>query len=153
VKTLEKVTRAEWDEISNTFGVSHVVIWRASSAQELRRHQGNPVGMRRGDDGMYEVQINYDSMRRRPQSIHRDQFTLYCLYCALAKISLGHLDSERDKQPRAVRIGNREPRGSKPRVAELTRAASDWAVARIRREEQGNPVVRPHDEVTMLAAA
>jgi hypothetical protein len=109
--------------------------------------------MRRLADGTYEVQINYDSFRRRPQSVHIDEFTLYSLYRALAKIQLGHLDEESHKQWRILRLKHGGQSGIKTHFAELERAASDWALARLRGNDD-SPALLPgcHDMVQLPAA-
>ena len=83
------------------------------------------------DDGTYEIQINYDAIRCRPRVVHREQFTLYCLYCGLAKIALGHLDEENQQEWRKSRIKNGRRMGLKTLLADLERDASDWAVMRL----------------------
>jgi hypothetical protein len=120
LKTLESLTEAEWTEIRTTYNVSKVLIWRASNAEELRLHRGRPVGMRLMGNGTYEVQVNYDSFRRRLRSVHIDQFTLYSLYRALAKIQLGQLDEERDKQWRILRLRHGAKAASRPTWRSLT---------------------------------
>ncbi|HEV3310882.1 MAG TPA: hypothetical protein VG815_10230 [Chloroflexota bacterium] len=134
MKTLATVSADEWEEIRDTFRISKVLVWRAPSQQEFRRHQGKPIGMRRLDDGTYEVQINYDAVRCRPRTVHRDQFTLYCLYCGLAKIELGHLDESNQQHWRQSRIRNGRRMGLKTLMAELERDASEWAVDRLQDE-------------------
>jgi len=131
VKTLSTLTVEEWEEIRDRFAVSKVLVWRAPTAQEFKRHQGKPVGLRKLDDGTYEVQINYDAIRCRPRTVQRDQFTLYCLYVALAKIQLGHLDEVNQRNWRMTRIRNGRRVGLKTLLAELEREASDWAVAHL----------------------
>jgi hypothetical protein len=142
LKTLGTLTTEEWEEIREKFRVSKVLVWRAPSVQELRRHQGKPVGMRRLDDGTYEVQINYDAIRCRPRTVHRDQFTLYSLYCGLAKIDLGHLDEDNQQQWRRSRIRNGRRIGLKTLLTELEREASVWALGRMK--EPGEEVDRLH---------
>lgn len=146
MRTLGTLTNEEWEEIRQKYRVSKVLVWRAPSAQEFKRHQGKPVGMRRLDDGTYEVQINYDAIRCRPRTVHRDQFTLYCLYCGLAKIELGHLDESRQQQWRRSRIRNGRRIGLKTLLNELEREASEWSLARLTVDE-------PKQEDLRLAAS
>lgn len=131
MKTLSTLTVEEWEEIRDKFSVSKVLVWRAPTALEFKRHQGKPVGLRRRDDGSYEVQVNYDAIRCRPRSVQREQFTLYCLYVALAKIELGHLDETNQRHWRTTRIRSGRRVGLKTLLAELEREASDWAIARL----------------------
>ena len=153
MKTLASLTEAEWDGIRDMYGVSKVLIWRASTAAELELHRGRPVGMRRLTDGTYEVQINYDSFRRRPQSVHIDEFTLYSLYRALAKIELGQLDEESPTQWRALRLKHGGQSGIKTHVIELDKAASDWALDRMRGNDKSPALLpRRHDMVQFAAA-
>ena len=140
MKTLSTLTVEEWEDIRDRFSVSKVLVWRAPTVQDFKRHQGKPVGLRKLDDGSYEVQINYDAIRCRPRSVQRDQFTLYCLYVALGKIELGHLDEDNQQRWRLTRIRNGRRVGLKTLLAELEREASDWAVARL---DEGNHVETP----------
>lgn len=133
MKTLSTLSPEQWDEIRETFGVSKVLVWRAPTQQEVRKHQGRTVGMRLLDDGSYEVQINYDAIRCRPRSVGKDEFTLYCLYCGLAKIALGHLDQRNQLGWRKTRIRNGRRMGLKTLLAELEREASTWALDRLNR--------------------
>jgi hypothetical protein len=146
LKTLGTLSPQEWTEIRERFGVSKVLVWRAPTPEELKRHQGKPVGMRRLDDGTYEVQINYDAIRCRPRAVHRDQFTLYSLYCGLAKIELGHLDEANQQQWRRSRIRNGRRLGLKTLLAELEREASGWALARL------EPANEETSELTLAAS-
>lgn len=149
MKTLGTLTNEEWEEIREKFRVSKVLVWRAPTAQEFRRHQGKPVGIRRLDDGKYEVQINYDAIRCRPRTVHRDQFTLYCMYCALAKIELGHLDESQQQQWRRTRLRNGRRIGLKTLLTELEHEASEWALLRLALDHPEEP----QEDVIELAAS
>lgn len=138
VKTLGTLMPEEWKEIRDKFRISKVLVWRAPTPQEFRRHQGKPIGMRRLGDGTYEAQINYDAIRCRPRTVHRDQFTLYSLYCGLAKIELGHLEEENQQQWRQSRIRNGRRMGLKSLLSELERESSDWAVNRLQNNEESD---------------
>jgi hypothetical protein len=137
LKTLSTLTVEEWEDIRDTFSVSKVLVWRAPTPQEFKRHQGKPVGLRRLGDGGFEVQINYDAIRCRPRSVQRDQFTLYCLYVAMAKIELGHLDEGNQREWGLTRIRNGRRLGLKTLLADLEREASDWAVSRLEEDHLG----------------
>lgn len=151
MKTLSTLTVEEWGEIRDHYRVSKVLVWRAPTAQEYKRHQGKPVGLRRLDDGTFEVQVNYDAIRCRPRSVNRDQFTLYCLYVALAKIELGHLDESNQLRWRLSRLRNSRRIGLKTLLTELEREASEWAVARLR-DSQARDSGSHGDGVTLAAS-
>jgi len=136
LKTLSTLSATEWEEIREHYGVSKVLIWRAPTQEESKRHQGRPIGMRTLEDGTYEVQINADAIRCRPRTVERNQYTLYCLYCCLAHIELGHLDERKQQQWLKSRIRPGRRRGLKTLQAELDREASDWAVARLEMEAE-----------------
>jgi len=108
--------------------------------------------MRKLDDGSYEVQINYDAVRCRPRIVHRDQFTLYCLYCGLAKIELGHLDESNQLNWRRSRIRNGRRLGLKTLLAELESESSAWAVSRLQEEPQA-PTIADGSRRLQLAAS
>lgn len=99
--------------------------------------------MRTLENGSYEVQINADAIRCRPRSVSRDQYTLYCLYCCLAHIELGHLDETRQQEWLKSRIRTGRRRGLKTLQVELDREASDWAINRLGLEEQNPEKVNP----------
>ena len=134
MKTLSTLSQEEWEEIRERYRISKVLIWRAPSSEESKRHQGMPVGMRLLEDGTYEVQINADAIRCRPRSVAREQYTLYCLFCCLAHIELGHLDERRQQQWLKSRIRNGRRKGLKTLRAELDREASLWALEQLARD-------------------
>ncbi len=142
----------EWEEIREQFGVSKVLIWRAPTAEEAKRHQGKPVGMRLLDDGTYEVQINMDAIRCRPRAVAKEQFTLYCLYLCLGHIVLGHFDEGRQQEWLRSRIRSGRRMGLKTLRAELDREASDWATSRLKGVEYV-PALRPDSSPAMELAA
>jgi hypothetical protein len=133
MKTLSTLSHEEWEEIRERYRVSKVLIWRAPTVEESKRHQGMPVGMRLLEDGTYEVQINADAIRCRPRAVAREQYTLYCLFCCLAHIELGHLDERRQQQWLKSRIRNGRRKGLKTLRAELDREASQWALQQLSR--------------------
>jgi hypothetical protein len=135
VKTLDSLTSEEWEEIREHFGISKVLVWRAATAEESKRHQGRPVGIRLIDDGTYEVQINADAVRCRPRSVAKDQFALYCLYAALGHIALGHLNPQRQQEWAQTRLRGGRRLGLKTLRAELEAEASRWAVERLSRDD------------------
>lgn len=153
VKTLSTLSPGEWEEIREKFRVSKVLVWRAPTVQEFRRHQGKPVGMRLLDDGTFEVQINYDAIRCRPRTVHKEQFTLYCLYCGLAKIALGHLDERQQQHWRKSRIRNGRRMGLKTLLNELEREASAWSLNRLDDGVEPEPVELLEEEPITLAAS
>lgn len=153
MKTLNTLSPEEWEEIRERFGVSKVLIWRATTAAEGRRHQGRPVGMRLLEDGSYEVQINADAIRCRPRTVAKDQFHLYCLYCCLAHIELGHLEEQRQQEWLRSRIRSGRRMGLKTLRAELDREASLWALSQLNRTRLSlDSAATDGDDLTLVAS-
>jgi hypothetical protein len=153
VKTLSTLSPEEWKEIREDFRVSKLLIWRAPSHEDRKRGQRKPVGVRRLDDGTYEVQINADAVRCRPRSVSREQYTLYALYQCLGHIALGHLDGERQREMLASRLRRGGRPGLKALRTQLDDAASEWALKRLQEDDSaGRDLHRPFGGLELAAS-